>query len=410
MNTERSLGPGWLLWIARGALLALALWLGGQAWQRNLAEACWRDEWPRLPSCTPLTERSPGERAAALRERVASNPGDSQAWVALAVLVQPEGTLPSPDSAAVLATATRLAPNDAQVLLMQARLALQAKDWTTAVQHLSRLSVFHQQPNATRALAQLMVLAVQQPVELAALYEALSQALRADHRWLEHTVRAMPGAKLEVIYAMPLVSQAIEHGVLSPGLGQFVIRHLKAEGRWLDAYVVWLSLWKKPLALLFNGDFEQPFISHGFDWEITDTNLHRAGAQVYQSGRGERGQVLQVVFTGREMRLPIVRQHLLLTPGRYRLTGEFQSSELRSQQGLSWVLSCAVGGQELGHSAPVLAQGRQWQTLELDFVVPPDCGFGVALALLPQAAFEARAGIRGEVLFDRFRLTQEPAR
>jgi hypothetical protein len=33
----------------------------------------------------------------------------------------------------------------------------------------------------------------------------------------------------------------------------------------------------------------------------------------------------------------------------------------------------------------------------------------VALSLLPQATFEARAGIRGEVLFDRFRLTQDVA-
>lgn len=394
------------------------LWLGTQTWQRNLADACWRQEWPGLPGCPPLAERSPSEQAAALRERVARNPGDSQAWVALAVLVQPEGGLPGEDSAALLAVATQLAPNDVRVLLMHAQRALQANDWSVAVERLGKLAVFHNHAGATRALAELIARAAHArrmqpaPAELAGLPVALELGLQTEQRWLERAVRAMPRAKLAVVDAMPLVAQAMEQGTLSPALGQFVISQLKAGGHWLDAHAVWLSLWKQPLGLLFNGSFEQPFVAQGFDWEVTDANTHRAGAQVRRVGRGERGQVLQVVLTGRQIRLPIVRQHLLLTPGRYRLTGEFQSTDLRSQQGLSWVLSCAGSAQrpgpglELGRSAPLQAKGRSWQALDLVFEVPPDCGLGVALALQPQAAFEARTGMRGEMLFDGLSLTR----
>lgn len=37
--------------------------------------------------------------------------------------------------------------------------------------------------------------------------------------------------------------------------------------------------------------------------------------------------------------------------------------------------------------------------------VLPECGFGVSLGLQPQADFEARTGLRGEILFARFDLS-----
>ncbi|MEX1167807.1 MAG: hypothetical protein WEK74_13250 [Hydrogenophaga sp.] len=265
------------------------------------------------------------------------------------------------------------------------------------------LAQHHRNTEASRTLAVLIGQIAHDP----ALLPALKTAVDADSRWLDRVVRQMPGQKVPLIMALPLASDLLAESTLPPALGQYMIRQLKAEGFWLDAYGLWLNLWKRPMDLLFNGDFEQAFIAHGFDWEITDPNIHRAGAQVYQSGRGDRGQVLQVVFTGRQMRLPIVRQHLLLPPGSYRFSGEFQSSELRSQNGLSWVFTCATGGKELGRTMAISSQGRSWQKLFLPITVPKDCGLGVELSLRTQAPFEARAGIRGEVLFDRFNLVKE---
>jgi len=389
--------------MAGAALLVLAVFLGWQGWIYNLAEACWRDEWPRLSSCTPLAELPEAQHIQALRERLAHNPGDSRAWVGLAAFAQRPGGIAGLDSEAMQETAARLSPNDRRVLQMQAGRALKAQDWPGLLDILVRMSQFHANVDATRALGELIQASLQRPD----LAQAFRQRLKADPAWLGPVVQAMPGGKLPVVAAMPLVSQAIEQGTLKPELGRFVIQQLKAEGQWLDAYAVWLKLWNKPLPLLFNGDFEQRLTPYGFDWEVADSNMHRAGAQVNLSGRGKRGQVLQVLFTGRQIRQPMVRQHLLLAPGRYRLEGEFLSSELRSPNGLSWVLSCATAGKEIGRSQAMRALGRDWQKLSMVFAVPTDCGPGVELALRTQAAFEADAGIRGEMLFDRFNLVRE---
>ncbi len=390
-------------WLAAALLVVLAVWLGWQAWERNLAEACRLNEWPYLQRCVDPATLPEEEQIAILRKRVTENPGDSFSWVKLSAFADRPGGIPGMDAATVIATAERLAPHHPHVLQMRSNRALVQKRWADALAPLIELTQYHRDSHSARVLALLMGQLPQEP----ALFLAMSSAVKADARWLDRVVRQMPQLKVPVLTSMPLVNELVEQDRLEPATGQFLIRQLKAEGHWLDAYGLWLHLWKRPMGLLFNGDFEQNFIPHGFDWEITDTNMHRAGAQVYQSGRGDRGQVLQVVFTGREIRQPMVRQHLLLTPGNYRLTGEFQSSELRSQNGLSWVLRCATGGKELGRSMAIRAQGRSWQKLDLPFTVTPDCGLGVEFSLRTQAPFEARAGIRGEILFDRFNLVQE---
>jgi hypothetical protein len=108
------------------------------------------------------------------------------------------------------------------------------------------------------------------------------------------------------------------------------------------------------------------------------------------------------------MKTPLVRQHLLLPPGHYRFAGEFQTSDLRSERGLAWVFSCASNGRELARTEPLKAGGRTWQPLGVSLEMPADCGLGVALALQTAAPFEAKTGLRGEVVFDRFTLVQTP--
>jgi hypothetical protein len=103
----------------------------------------------------------------------------------------------------------------------------------------------------------------------------------------------------------------------------------------------------------------------------------------------------------------VVRQDLLLSPGRYRFDGEFLASELRTAQGLVWAVRCARDGREVARTAPMLPKGRDWQTWQLVFEFPVDCGLGGTLELKPQAAYESVAGMKGEVLFDRLRMERQ---
>ncbi|QCB47776.1 hypothetical protein [Hydrogenophaga sp. PAMC20947] len=395
--------------LAAVALLVGALWLGWKAWDVNITMSCWKDEWPHLPVCDDIMGRTPAEQVQRLQERLALNPGDSQALVALAAWARQPEAPPGLDGQALLAAAVRAAPQDARVLRIQANDAVSAQQWPQALDPLIRLSRYHADANATRLLAVLIA----QAGNSEPLMAALMTAAKTDGAWLDRPLRAMPQEKLAVGSAMPLVlalmAQRGEQRGLTPALGQFLIAQLKREDRWMEAHALWRHLWNRPLPLVFNGGFEQAFVRGGFDWEVADANDHRSGARVATVGRKERGQVLEVSFTGKAMKPPVLRQDLLLLPGRYVLSGRMQSTDLRSEQGLAWVLSCAKDGRELARSPALKTTGREWTTWQVSATMPFDCaGFGARLTLQTFAPYEAKTGLRGEALFDDLQLVQQP--
>lgn len=387
-----------------GLLLALlaAIWLGGRALEVNLRHACREAQWPGLVRCdaSGSATAEPArlqQEMAQLQARLQHNPGD--AW-ALTRMVHVSRLL-GQDKPALLSAAAQLAPHRPEVLGQQAGQALARRDWGAAVPALVLLATVHSDAEATRALARLVALAPQD----AGLMARLQVALQQSPVWLDKALRTVVTEQLPMAAAMPLVSSLALAGALEPDTGLLVIRQLKREGRWLDAHAVWLQLWQGPLGLLFNGDFEQSFVKDGFDWNLPQDDTPRAGAQADRVGRGERGQVLRIRFTGRPFQLPLVHQDLLLPEGTYRLQGEHQSTDLRSEAGLAWVLTCADGARELARTGPLGATGREWRRFERELTVPSSCQ-GLTLGLQVQAPYEARTGLRGEVLFDKLRLSR----
>lgn len=387
------------------ALLGLvaALWLGWMALERNLQQACVLKQWPPLARCEALAAQPPAQRVQALREQVAANPGDARPLTALATLShQPEGA-PGLDRRALLEAASQLAPHQRQVLRLRANDALQQGQWPAAVAQLVQLAQFHGDGEAARTLA----LMVGQAGQDRALLNTLVGQLQADGRWLDRVLRSLPAAKVPVVQAMPVVQAAMPLGLITPALGQVLIQQLIAGGAWLDAHAVWLHVWNRPLGLLFNGDFEQDFVKHGFDWNVADSNPYRAGARVQQPRMGQQGRVLEVVFTGRAIAQPVVSQHLVLPPGAYRFSGTYRSRGLRSNEGLAWVFTCASNRQELARTAAIKDSARGWEKISAAVPVPRDCGVGVQLSLQTFAGYEATTGLRGEVWFDQFELRSD---
>lgn len=390
--------------LAMVALWVLALGLGWKAWEVNITLSCWKEEWPELAVCEDIMGRTPEEKVAKLQQRLADNPGDSQALVALAVWAGPPNALPGLDASALLAAAAKAAPQDHAVLRLLAYDAIQKQQWAQALDALSRLSRYHQDAASPEILAAL----IGQMNNLPELAVVLNAAAAQDGLWLDRVLRAMPKAKVPLSLALPLITTLMENDQLTPTLGQYVVRQLKREDAWLAAHAVWRHLWRSDLPLVFNGDFEQAFVRDGFDWEVADANDHRSGARVARVGRKDRGQVLQVEFTGKAIRPPVLRQDLLLFAGRYRLRGHTQSTELRSAQGLGWVVTCVKTGRELGRSSPLKTTGRDWQAFEAEITMPDDCpNMAARLSLQPFAPYEAKTGMRGEVLMDGLSLTRE---
>ena len=375
-NTTR-LGLG----VAAGcAALLLAWWCVGV----NLARGCAVDDTPYLDLCpSPPTPQS-------LRDRIARNAGDSAAYVQLALIDR------SPARPRDIGAAAQLAPNDGNVLLLQAGAALERQDWAHAVEPLVRLTDYRENPNASQILARLIA---------AGQGELLYPFVTPGSHWLPRALGELSAFKAPFSAVLPLLARALKAGVLSPDDARVYLRQLKGAGDWLDAYSLWVSLHEGPMPMLYNGSFEEQFDPDGFDWEpAVTTPASRAGAIVERRGSDKHGAVLDIRFTGRALPVPLVRQYLFIGEGRYRLRGEYMAHQLRMEQGLAWNIQCTGSPASAGRTVALGDTGGAWEPFTLDFSVPTGCGAVASLQLETFAPFEAALGARGRVAFDAISL------
>ena len=378
--------------VITGLLLAL-VWA---AWRVNLERACVLNQWPALPSCINRDWSEIAQREILLVQ-IERNPGDSEAWVQLALLSsQPTYKPGRLDHDAILDIATRLAKQDRRLHRLQAIRAVQRQQWAVAVDWLTRLVEDSDDGQAAVALATLM----REPQAMA----AMKSHLKPGSRWFAFMVGALPQAHVTVVEAMPLVVQAVAQKSASPELMQQLLQQLKAEKQWIEARALWNAWLGVASPLIFNGDFNNSFITGGFDWEVTPEQPSKAGAVVRQVALGKRGGVLQVAFTGRAMAVPVVRQHLVLLNERYLLSGQFMTARFQTNEGLAWTVNCANDGREIARTAAIKDTASLWQPFSFEFEVPPGCANAVTLQLQTFAPYESGTGFRGQVTFDDFKL------
>ena len=384
-----------------GRLLVLVLltfamlWLGWVAWVYNLERACTLMQWPELPSCMNDAIDTPA-KIQRLRERIAHNPGDSEASIQMAILSSQPGKVLDISYDTALDTATQLAKQDYRVQRMQAIRAIQLKQWPQAVDWLVRLVQDSDDGPAALTLAAL----VREPEALTAMQLHIKPGVS----WLEPLIAAMPQARVPVVLAMPLVVRALALKSVSPELTLRLMGQLKTDGQWLEAHALWTAWLGHPTDLLFNGNFDQGFIAGGFDWEVMSVSPSKAGALVQQVALDKHGAVLQVEFTGRPIALPVVRQPLVLLHNRFVFSGQFMATKLRVNEGLAWVLQCVSNDREIARTSALKDTDGQWLPFAVEFDVPPGCGLAVALQLQTFAPYEAVTGLRGQATFDNFKL------
>jgi len=377
-------------WILPLAGLAAAVVVFLLAMSSHLRSACTELDTPYLPLCADPPS-DPGELRDEIRQRLARNPGDANAWTELLVNTEPS------DAKAVLPGALLAAPHNPNVVRWQAAEAMQQGRMADGVALLVEVLRYRNSAEAAKVLAQLAAA----PGGVALLRPHLATAAK----WLPQVLQASWALKQPPGDMLPLVAAAQDS--LPDDTRQGYMRSLKASNQWLDAYALWVSYHKESVPLLYNGGFDQPIEVDGFDWEFTNVPRSRAGMVIGQEAIARRGLVLDIEFTGRGFAAPIVRQYLFLPPGGYRLHGEYMAPKLRAEEGLAWSVQCTAGRKPvLGRSPPLRETGGVWKALEFDFTVPPDCGAVASLQLDPAAAYEAATGFRGHVAFDAFSLTR----
>jgi hypothetical protein len=369
--------------------LCIAAWCAAMllAWMCvgvNVSRGCAVDDTPYLDLCAapPTPDR--------LRDRLARNPGDSAAYVQLALLDR------SPARPRYIAAAVQLAPSDADVLLMQAAAALERRDWQHGVEPLVRLTDYRENMYASQVIARVIA---------AGQGELLFPYLAPGSHWLPRALRELSALNPPFSAVLPLLAKALKTGTLSPDDARVYLRQLKRANAWLDAYSLWVSLHEGPLPTLYNGSFEEPFDPDGFDWEpVLTTPASRAGAIVERRASDKHGAVLDIQFTGRPFPSPLVHQYLFIGEGRYRLRGQYMAHHLRMEQGLAWAVQCTAASASAGRTAALGDTGGAWEPFTLDFSVPVGCGAVASLQLETYAPFEASLGARGRVAFDALSL------
>jgi hypothetical protein len=375
--------------IALGA--AIAAWLLWVSSTVHLQRACVLLDTPYLPLC-PAKLPEPN-RPQSLRARITANPGDSQAWIELTSLER------GVHEQALLRATFALAPSDPNVLMWRAGDALGRNELATATRLLIDLIEYRGSGGAAEALAR--IVASGQGTALLRPY------VPSASRWLPQVLASMSTLKLPVAAALPLVSEAGVKGTVSKQTVQSYTRDLKSSGQWADAFGLWVAQQRRPTGLLHNGKFDEPFEPDGFNWEVTPVPPSRAGAVINQRGSGSRGGVLEIQFTGRPFPLPLVKQDVFAGPGSYLVRGQYQTSRLRTEQGLAWVVKCSNGtaaNPVAGKTGGLTDTSGTWQPFQFTFVIAPDCGPLVSLQLETLAAFEAAAGLNGRAAFDALEL------
>jgi hypothetical protein len=154
----------------------------------------------------------------------------------------------------------------------------------------------------------------------------------------------------------------------------------------------------------YNGNFEAPLDGLPFNWVFDGVS----GAEIQITAAPDRGNshVLRVEFSGARATLGHVGQLLMLAPGSYRLELAAKASDLRTERGLVWQISCAESRMVLAETNRVMGTAP-WTDLKVRFSVPAGCRAQWLKLIIP-ARTASETEIEGEVWFENFRVIAEP--
>ncbi|MHB8474459.1 MAG: tetratricopeptide repeat protein [Gammaproteobacteria bacterium] len=265
------------------------------------------------------------------------------------------------------------------------------------------------------ALEQIDILLRISPTQGQRLFPILVQLADAPEfaKALAHILAAKPGWRDGMLWvllargshgAVDAVFSALQDGGgLSAEEDGRWLDHLMQAGLWGEAYSRWageLALAPgKPLAAVYNGDFETEPSNTGFDWRIS--NSVGVDIRLVPVGDANSAIAARVRFSGRRVAQIDFEQTLLLAPGKYRLRFRARADALHSDKGLQWAIACAGTSAPLAVSAP-LEGSFGWKNFDAAFEVPAQKCPAQRLWLRNPGAAAAGKEVLGDIWFDDF--------
>jgi hypothetical protein len=181
------------------------------------------------------------------------------------------------------------------------------------------------------------------------------------------------------------------------------------------AYYTWLQFLQPQqlakVSLVNNSGFETAPSGLPFDWIIgRGANLTAGIAEPPGiQPRASKGRALNVAFATGRAQFPEIGQTVVMSPGRYRLTGQ-ALVEIFANRGLRWRIICSTGQrQRLAETDMFLGLTRGWTEFQLEFDVPndPACQ-SQRLLLIHDARSASEELAKGLAWFDDIKLTFVP--
>jgi len=175
------------------------------------------------------------------------------------------------------------------------------------------------------------------------------------------------------------------------------------------AYNAWLQLLPEEelttLGPIYNPSFESTPSGLPFDWAIG--RLVNASVEFAPREDVQNGHALHISFGSGRVTFPALRQVLMLSPGRYRLTVDYRG-RIIAKRGLRWRLSCLQNQHNtIAETDMLMGMQAHWRTITFDFEIPyiPQCR-AQFLQLLHDARSASEQFISGEVWFDELNLNR----
>ena len=356
-------------------------------WQPLQPQGLYQQALTQLESAPPAAERL-------LQAAAWADPSDALVYLALADLWVKAGRVPAAQG--LVAVADALGPMRPPALSRSADFWLRQGQWDRVLARWSNLLL--NRPENAKQLFPVLLRVAEDPASRPLLQSFLEQP---PAWWLQFfSYTAQKAQSSETVLAL-YQARRRRGDPLDKVEQQAYLDRLLRDKRWLDAYLAWLNgLDDRQLTVLgniYNGSFELPLTSVGFDWRVFPLRgVVVETAQTY----GTRGdKALHINFNGQRAQFRHVLQYLFLEPGQYRLRGWVRVDQLRTERGLRWTVRCAPDQPVLVASELFLGSD-DWRLFGVEFTVPErDC-----MAQVLRLELEGRAAldfeVEGDIWFD----------
>ncbi|HET9048711.1 MAG TPA: hypothetical protein VFN29_07125 [Chiayiivirga sp.] len=353
----------------------------------------------RLALAESQLPAAPLKAAETAREVLAASPLQAEAFGLIARAMAATGDLAS--ARALFSIATRRAPRDTLARAWLIDDQMQQGNFPAALRNIDVL--YRISPSLRPTLLSLLSGKAAQDPNFA---QQLGQFVADMPIWRDALFsELLARADIETVVRIFETVSATTSGLTTTEAGRWYDRLMK-DRQWGAAYSRWVSRLHRAgvesIPALYNGDFEKPISSIGFDWR----SHPQVGVQIEQVADGA-DTVVELVFRGRRVDNVGLSQTLLLAPGSYRFSFRTQVQALRSNQGLQWDLRCAGTGQKIVSTAR-LNGDLDWKRVTTDFTIPSDACPAQILSLTNPGAGGAAKVVTGTIRFDELQIAPQP--